>query len=124
MELEQMLNAVNNGLEALVEQRKQIMIKLCNYKLQKLLSISFNIVDYTHDNYGNRQVNIYIPSLLFEIIVTTYSNNTVYDINYNDVEHVEFNKDQTDTSTFKLVTDVFPDFKEIFIDRLEEWFII
>jgi hypothetical protein len=124
MELEQMLNAVNNGLEALVQERKQIMIKLCNYKLQNLLSISFDIVDYIHDSYGNRQVILYIPSLLFDIIVTEDSNNILYDINYNDVEHVEFYKDQTDTSTFRLINDVFPQFKEIFIDRLEEWFII
>jgi hypothetical protein len=124
MELQQSLNAVNSGLEALVEQRNQIMIKLCNYKLTRLLSISFEILHYIHDNSGNRQVTIYIPSLLLEIIVRGDSTNTVYDINYSDIEHVQFYRDEIHTSTFKLVNDAFPDFKEVFIDKLEEWFII
>ena len=124
MELEKMLNDINNQLEGLVEQRKQIMIKLCNYKLIQLLSIYFNIVDYIYDNYGNRQVTIYIPSLLFEICITSDSNNILYNICYSDVENVEFYKHEIDTSTFRLINDVFPNFKEIFIDKLEEWFII
>ena len=124
MELQQSLNAVNNQLEALVQQRKQIMIKLCKHKLQRLLEIPFDIVDYIHDSYENRQVIIYIPSLLFEIIVTEDCNNTLYNICYDTIEHVEFYKDDIDNSTFRLVIDVFPEFKDIFIDRLEEWFII
>jgi hypothetical protein len=124
MELEQMLNAINNQLDTLVQQRKQTMIKLCNYKLQKLLSIPFHIVDYIHDSYGNRQVILYIPSLVFDIIVTEDNHNTLYNICYSDVEHVEFYKDEIDTSTFKLINDVFPHFKEIFIDRLQDWFIL
>ncbi len=124
MELQQSLNAVNNQLEALVQERQQIMIKLCKYKLQELLEIPFDIVDYIHDSYGNRQVILYIPSLLFDIIVTEDNNNTVYNICYSDVEYVEFYRDEIDNSTFRLVNDVFPEFKEIFIDRLEEWFIL
>jgi hypothetical protein len=124
MELQQMLNTVNNGLEALVQQRTQIMIKLCNYKLKQLLNISFNIVHYIYDNYGNRQVILYIPSLLFEIRITSDTENILYNICYSDVEEVEFYKDEIDTSNFRLISDIFPQFKEIFIDKLEEWFII
>jgi hypothetical protein len=124
MEHERQLNDINLQLEALVGQRKQILIKLCKYKLMKLLEIPFEINDYVYDQNENRRASVYIPSLLLQIDITTEKNNTFYDVYYSDVEHAIIYKNDIDSPIFNLMDSVFPGFREIFLDRLDEWFNI
>ena len=123
MDLEQRLNDINLQLEALVKQRTQILIKLCKYKLIQLLDIPFEINDYVYDEYGNRQISVYIPSLLLQIDITKDTENIYYDVYYDDIEHVIIYKDHIDSPIFNLLDSVLPRFREIFVYRLNEWFI-
>jgi hypothetical protein len=124
MELQQRLEDINQQLEDLVQQRKQILMKLCKYKLIKLLEIQFEINNYIYDEYeyGNREISIYISSLLLQIDITKDKNNTVYNVYYCDVEHVTLNKEDIDTPVFDLLESVLPGFKQIFVYKLDQWF--
>jgi hypothetical protein len=124
MEIQRKLSAINFQLEALVEERKQIMIQLCTYKLTWILDIPFVINDYVHDEYGNRQVSVIISSLLLQIDITKDKDNTFYDVYYDNIEHVIIYKNDVDNPIFNLLDNVLPRFSKIFVNRLEEWFII
>ena len=124
MEIQRKLSAINFQLEALVVERKQIMIQLCTYKLTRILDIPFVINDYVHDEYGNRQVSVIISSLLLQIDITKDKDNTFYDVYYDNIEHVIIYKNDVDNPIFNLLDNVLPRFSKIFVNRLEEWFII
>jgi hypothetical protein len=124
MELQGQLNEINVQLEGLVKRRKQILIKLCKYKLLQLLEMTFEVNDYVHDENGNTRASVYIPSLLLQIDITKDKNNTFYDVCYDDVDNAIIYKDDIDSPIFNLLDSVCPGFREIFVDRLDEWFNI
>jgi hypothetical protein len=120
MELEQELSNITNEINRLIMNKRLIQDKILKYRLCKMLNINVevhNFFEVPHD----KSVHIYIDEVKLDIHLIIHYNIIYYKCIVDGKDTYNLTSKDKD---LKVLNDIFPKFKEVFMDEIDSWFYI
>jgi hypothetical protein len=118
MNLEQELSNINNEIAKLIMHKRLIQDKILKYRLSKILDITVEVngfFEVPHD----KSVHLYIDQVKLDVHIVKHYNTIYYKCIVDGKDIYNFTSKDTD---LKNIGEIFPKFKEVFIDQIDSWF--